>query len=75
MAAGVAGRGVGHEFRDPAVGSRAVMGFQAGSTERPLRGRGVACWPGHGSDTGGMGLDMIQEPPAFAGCWDAGQRA
>ena len=31
-----------------------------------------------GQDTGvpgGMGLDMIQEPSAFAGCWDAGQRA
>ena len=25
--------------------------------------------------TGGMGLDMIQEKLAFAGCWDAGPRA
>ena len=50
--------GVGHEFRDPAVGGGTVTRFQAKSTERPLRGPGVACWPGHGSDwRNGPGYD------------------
>ena len=64
--------GVGHEFRDPAVAPS--RGFRQNRRRDPS----AALKRPAGRDTGvtgGMGLDMIQEPSALAGCRDAGQWA